>query len=276
MLIDFHTHCFPDAIAERAVTKLAGIGGIPYYTIATLDDNIKMMDRCGVDASVVCSIATNLKQQTNVNNFAISLNATCDRIYALGSIHPDCPVDEAEAELRRLRDSGIRGIKVHPDYMDAYVDDDRFLKIFEICDRLGMFVITHAGYDFYSPDNPHSTPERIRRVHDALPSLKLVAAHVGSNRMGREVLDKLVGCENIYFDLSLIAIEPNPLDIVKEIVTTHISDNLLFGSDLPWCDPKLELDVIESLGLESELMEKIRWGNAQKLLGNRKSWMPSV
>ena len=136
MLIDFHTHCFPDTIAERAVTKLAGIGNIPYHTIATAKDNISFMKKCGIDKAVICNIATNVKQQTNVNNFAIDLNNSYDELYALGSIHPDCPYDEAKSELCRLSESGIKGIKVHPDYMDTVLDDDKFLRIFEICASL--------------------------------------------------------------------------------------------------------------------------------------------
>ena len=266
MLIDFHTHCFPDAIAERAVTKLAGIGGIPHYTIATLDDNIRMMDKCGIDISVVCSIATNVKQQTNVNNFAIQLNSH-PRMRALGSVHPDCPYEKACAELERIKAAGLKGIKVHPDYMDAYLDDDRFMRIFEKCDKLGLFVITHAGYDFYSPDNPHATPERILNVSKAFPSLRLIAAHIGSNRMCDRVLSLLVGRENLWFDLSLIAIEPNPIELVKEIILTHSPKRLLFASDLPWCDPSVEFKVIEDLGLDADLMENIKYKNALKLLG---------
>lgn len=30
-IIDFHTHCYTDALAERAMRKLAESGGIAYY-----------------------------------------------------------------------------------------------------------------------------------------------------------------------------------------------------------------------------------------------------
>ena len=31
MVIDFHTHCFPDELADRAVGRLAQSGGIPNW-----------------------------------------------------------------------------------------------------------------------------------------------------------------------------------------------------------------------------------------------------
>jgi len=265
MLIDFHTHCFPDAIAERAVKKLAGIGQIPYHSIASTDDNIRLMDECGVDISLVCSIATNVKQQTNVNNFAIELNSH-PRFRALGSVHPDCPKSDIRDELCRIKDARLMGIKVHPDYMEKYLDDDSFMYIFEECNRLGLFVMTHAGFDFYSPNDPHATPERILRVSETFPSLRLVAAHFGSTRFNRAVYELLVGRDNIWFELSLIAIEPHEPEIVKKILTEHPEERLLFGSDMPWCRPDVELRAIEAYGLDDARMEKIKHLNAKKLL----------
>ena len=92
MLIDFHTHAFPDRIAQRAVSGLSqGCGGMVPQTDGTLNSLKEQMDKDGVDISVVLSIATNPKQQTNVNNFAMEINQD-DRIIAFGSIHPDAPV----------------------------------------------------------------------------------------------------------------------------------------------------------------------------------------
>ena len=37
MIIDFHTHSFPDDIADRAVGRLAQSGGIPNYLDGRVD-----------------------------------------------------------------------------------------------------------------------------------------------------------------------------------------------------------------------------------------------
>ena len=265
MLIDFHTHCFPDALAEKAVSKLAGIASIPYYSDGTVSSELAVMDRAGVDCAVVCNIATNVRQQRNVNRFAVMLHQTQPRLYALGSIHPDSPYDETCAELDRLRAAGIPGIKAHPDYMEAFFDDPRFLVIFEECARRGLFVVTHSGYDFYSPDLIHATPDRILKVHRALPELKIVAAHFGGNLLYDDVISLLCG-EDIWFDLSLLAVEKPDVHKIRRLIDAHSPDRLLFASDLPWCDPLDELNALEALGLDDERMEKIRYKNAAGLL----------
>ena len=75
MLIDFHTHCFPDKIAPSAIAKLENVsGGLRSYTNGTLNDTQRAMKEYGVDISVVLNIATNAHQQKSVNDFAAQIN----------------------------------------------------------------------------------------------------------------------------------------------------------------------------------------------------------
>ena len=89
MLIDFHTHCFPDKIASKAIEKLSFVsGGLTPYTDGTVAGLKESMKKCGVDVSVVLNIATNAHQQTAVNDFAASINNKKD-IFSFGSV--SCP-----------------------------------------------------------------------------------------------------------------------------------------------------------------------------------------
>ena len=58
MLIDFHTHVFPDPIAKKAIPKLAAICGCPNQTDGTVSDTQEKMKAWGVDAFVLMRIAT--------------------------------------------------------------------------------------------------------------------------------------------------------------------------------------------------------------------------
>ena len=52
-----------------------------------------------------------------------------------------------------------------------------------------------------------------------------------------------------------------------EMVAGHDPEKILFGSDAPWGDPQAQLDFLERAIDNSELKEKIKYKNAQKLLG---------
>lgn len=266
MLIDFHTHCFPDIIAGKAVAKLAGIGYITPLTDGTLMSNRKLLDECGVDRAVICNIATNTHQTPSVNSFAIEVNRSREDFYPLASVHPDCDEEFTVSELKRTVAAGIKGVKLHPDYMGKYIDDPAYRKIFSFCAENDMFVLIHAGWDYLSPDDIHCTPERILSVMEAFPSLKLVAAHMGSYKLGDDVEKYLVG-KRIWFDTSLLPLGGWDGEQAKRILTNHDPDKLLFASDLPWSSPKAELEYLESLGLDNDLLEKIKYKNALALLG---------
>jgi len=266
MIIDFHTHCFPDTLAPKALNSLKDHALQSYRfpctdgTLSGTESHIKMQ---GVDNAVVCNIATNVRQQTNVNSFAINIAKTSKRLYSLGSLHPDS--DNKQEEMQRLKSAGIRGIKIHPDYMGTNIDDPKFEEIFVLCCEFDFFVVTHAGLDPVSPDNIHATPNMIRSVIKKFPSIKLIAAHMGGFSLSQEVLEILVG-QDVWLDTSLSALRPNERSNLIRILKEHDPDKLLFASDTPWSFEKEELEFIYSAKLTDELTDKILYKNAIKLL----------
>ena len=261
MLIDFHTHAFPEKIAARAVGKLArDSGGLVPQTNGTLSSLKEEMERDGVDISVVLSIATNAKQQANVNSFAIEMNKD-PAIVAFGSVHPDAP--DALEELERIKAAGLKGVKLHPEYQQFYVDEARMKPIYQKISSLGLITIFHAGHDYGFAPPYHCMPENLLRALKWFDS-PVVAAHWGGEGCGMEVLEKLCG-ENLWFDLSF-GYGAMPKPIAQAIIDKHGPDKLLFGSDMPWHRPEWELRLINSLDLSDGDKEKIFYKNAMQLL----------
>ena len=264
MIIDFHTHCFPDALAPKALGWLSDKAGFAPTTDGTVKGSIQKLRETGVDIGVVCSIATNAHQLPKVNGFAIDINDLNNSLIALGTAHPESEV--REEELKRLVDHDFKGIKIHPEYMPYYIDSPEWDKVFSLCEEMGLFVMAHTGFDFISPDRIAATPERIAKILDRHPRLTFVAAHLGSNRMWEEVRHTLCGRENLYFDTAILARYGADPTLTKEIILAHGADKILFGSDMPWSDPKRELDFIRSLGLNKDDEAAILGGNAERLL----------
>ena len=265
MIIDFHTHAFPETLAPKALPVLASRVGYAPYGTGTAEDLIQKMDESGTDLSVVCNIATNPKQQTNVNNFAIeTMEHYGSRLICLGSVHPAS--DNIENELIRLKNAGIPGIKLHPDYMETTIDSPDFDPIFEKCTELGLFIIIHAGFDVCSSKKVHASPDMILRRLEKSPHIRLVCAHFGANMMWDETEEKLCG-KNLWIDTSMGVLEGLSKVQAKRIIEKHGSERVLFGTDFPWCDPKTNIDYIKSLGLSDDALEKIFFKNAEELLG---------
>ena len=264
MIIDFHTHCFPDALAPKALGWLSDTAGFPPVTDGTVKGSVNKLREAGIDLGVVCSIATNAHQLPKVNGFAIDINDLSSNLIALGSAHPESEV--LEDELQRLIDHDIKGIKIHPEYMPYYIDSPEWERVFALCEEMGIFVVTHAGFDFISPDRIAATPERIANILDRHPKLAMVAAHLGSNRLWEQVKQVLCGRNNLYLDTAILARYGADPVLTKDIILSHGTDRVLFGSDMPWSEPKKELDFVRSLGLPSDDEAKILGGNAERLL----------
>jgi len=260
MVIDFHVHCFPDQLAATAVPMLAQRAGIPARLNGTVDDIKKSMKKANISKSVVLSIATKPTQTEKINSWAAEIQD--DSIIAFGSIHPD--YEGWEDELRRIKELGLKGIKLHPDYQGFFVDEERMFPIYELASRLGLIILFHAGVDIGLPAPFHCTPDRLLKVVKAFPHGKIIAAHMGGYQYWDEVENLLVG-ENLYFDTSYSL---GWIDEVqaKRIIKNHGFKKILFATDSPWCDQAEEVAKIKSLNLGCEVENAILSGNAQELL----------
>ena len=260
MLIDFHTHCFPDKLATRAIDKLSFVsGGLQPNTDGTVSGLRHSMAENGVDISVVLHIATNAHQQKNVNDFAVAICAP--DIVSFGSVFPDSP--DAMEELDRIKALGLRGIKLHPDYQGFFVDDPKYKPLYQKISSLGLITVFHAGLDYGFAPPYHATPERMVRALEWFDS-PVIAAHWGGIGCGEGVLDHLCG-RNIYFDISF-GYGQMPKYYAEKILEKHGTDKLLFGTDSPWHTAAMELRMLSTLGLSEDDMAKITHINAQKLL----------
>lgn len=261
MLIDFHTHCFPEKIAQKAVEKLSFVsGGLKNHTDGTLTGLKKLLCDSKIDTAVVLNIATNANQQRNVNDFAASINDG-EKIISFGSVFPDS--EDVMYELERIKDLGLKGVKFHPDYQGFSVDDEKMKPIYKKISSLGLITIFHAGHDYGFPPPYGATPDKMERALLWFDS-PVIAAHWGGVGCYEETLRRLCG-KDIYFDTSF-GYSQLPKYYAQKILDTHGSDKILFGTDTPWHTADMEKRLLGSLNISDGDMEKITYKNAKKLL----------
>ena len=92
----------------------------------------------------------------------------------------------------------------------------------------------------------------------------VIAAHWGGVGCGEEVLKHLAG-NDIYFDTSY-AYGTQPKYYFEKILEKHGADRIVFGTDTPWHNANMELNLLNTLNISKEDMDKITYKNAKKLL----------
>ena len=265
MVIDFHTHIFPDKIAGATINALSTNASIPPHNDGTLSGLLSQMAESGVDISVNLPVLTKAKQFDSILNFGLELNQkayTGPRVIAFAGMHPD--ITDYEGALQRVKELGFLGIKLHPDYQGFFVDDPKMKPIYKKISSLGLITVFHAGKDYGFAPPYCATPERLARALSWFQS-PVVAAHWGGINCNEGVLEHLCG-RDIYFDTSF-GYSMMPRYYALKIIEKHTADKMLFGTDTPWHTPEMELRLLNNLGLSEADMVKITSGNAKKLLG---------
>jgi predicted TIM-barrel fold metal-dependent hydrolase len=260
-IIDFHTHIFPDKIAAKTVDMLGAEANITPAFDGSRAGLLQSMASAGIETALNCPIATKPEQVTSINRWAASQN--CRPIFSLGTLHPDSP--DVAAELDAIRNLGLPGIKLHPEYQLFHPCEERMQPIWEGCCDRNLFVLMHCGEDIGFEPPYHSSPEEIAELLDAFPKLELVAAHMGSWMRWDAVETHLCGRANLYLETSFTLDYTSEKQFLR-MIRAHGADRVVFGSDAPWRVPAEALGLVTRTALDDHEKQLILRDNARALL----------
>lgn len=269
MVIDFHTHIFPEHISGSAVSRLEESGKLKAYTDATVDGLLCSMKEAGIDLSVLLPVVTKPEQFDTVNRFAVKWNKL-PGICSFGGIHPED--SSYKYHLKEIVQMGLVGIKLHPDFQQTFIDEGSYIRLIGQALEEGLYVVIHAGMDSAYPDCIHATPERICHMlcetgilgSHSKDRRKIILAHMGGFAQWDQVFEKLCG-EEVYLDTSF-AFGYLPEGKFLNMIRKHGADKVLFGSDSPWQSQKESLERFLSLPLGKPEQEEILYKNAWGIL----------
>ncbi|MCX5682592.1 MAG: amidohydrolase family protein [Planctomycetota bacterium] len=263
-IFDVHTHAFPDKVAVVAIPKLEA-AGVWFSPKATFDGTVSgllgSMDRAGIRRAIVCSVATRAEQTTKITDWSVAIAS--ERIVPFASVHPDYP--DIEAEVERIARAGLKGLKYHPHYGGYPLDDPHVVRIARAAAAAGLAMLFHTGHDLAFAKDDSATPLRVRRLHEAVPDLRMTAAHLGGWELWPEVLELVAGLP-VYLETSF-TLGRCPPDLLARIFAKHPPGYLLFGTDAPWRDQREDVERFMALPLGEDLKRRILWDNALKFAG---------
>ena len=288
MIIDFHTHVFPEMMANKTIEALEEQAGVKAAEDGTIKGLLNGMEKAGIDISVVMPVVTRPQQFDTVNTFARQINDTYQgKVISFGGIHPDS--EDYRKKLNDIKALGIAGIKIHPDYQKVMIDDIRYMRIIEYACEIGLLVLTHAGIDIGYPQEVYCPPDKMRKVLDCVQPKNMILGHYGGWMQWDEVYEYLAG-EEVYLDTAFLfgvrkKTVSTPMGTKKQeekadaevsnyieeesflkILNKHGADKVLFATDAPWSDASAGIRWINRLPVEQKIKEQILGGNAEKLL----------
>lgn len=263
MIIDFHTHVFPDKIACKALNSLSAACGGIYKPVSdgTVRGLVSRMDEWHIDVSVIQPVVTKGSQLPHANEWAAA--AASGRIAAFGGIYPHS--ENWKQEIDRIASLGLKGIKFHPEYQQFAVDAPKMLRMYDYALAKNLILLFHAGADPAFPPPYHSSPAQFAHIVDEMRGGVIVAAHLGGHKQWDDTERYLAG-KNIWLDTSM-GFSYFSQEQFLRIAEKHGTDKILFASDSPWSDAREEICRIRALPLAEEQINAVLGGNAAALLG---------
>lgn len=255
-ICDAHAHIFPEKISQKAVSSIGDFYNLPMtYKNGVSDELIESGNKVGITHYLVCSTATVPHQVESINNFIMNECKLHPEFIGFGTLHPD--YDNIENEVDRIIKSGLRGIKIHPDFQEFYIDEDKAFKIYEAAQGK-LPILIHMG----DPRYDYSRPKRLENIMKAFPKLDVFAAHLGGYERWDEAVTCLFG-RNIHFDSSS-SLEFMSPEYARDIIRGFGADKIFFGTDFPMWDHLGEVQRFMNLNLNDSENRKILSGNFKK------------
>jgi len=274
MVVDVHSHDFPDAIAPRAMAGMSRMTEGTLWAVGdgTLTNHLDHLECAGVDRAVSCPIATKPSQFEVIFRRALAIRdgvfgeRARRMIVPFASVHPDDP--DVKAHLKAIADAGIKGVKFHSYYQDFSLVESRSLRMFRIIADLGLVVQCHAGGDVSWKDTfGMCGPAEIAALMKECPGLKLVAAHLGGCfRYPPHEVDRLLDC-GVYIDTSALHWRWFH-DEEMRLLRSWPSDRIMFATDFPWVHYPEAISWVKSVRAPED-WDALFGGNACRLLGIR-------
>lgn len=254
---DAHAHIYPGKIAEKATASVGEFYHMGMVNVGMPHVLLERGGRAGIDCFLVSSVATKLSQVRSINEFIQRKCQEYPQFIGLAAWHQD--VEDIGAEMDDIERRGLRGIKVHPDFQEFFIDDERMLPMYEEANRRGLIVLFHMG----DKRTDFSSPRRLMHVLEKLPDFTCIAAHLGGYTEWEDARKVLQGA-NVYVDTSSSLFALTREQALHSIEHFGV-DHTMFGTDFPMWEPAQELERFFALELDEDANRKILFDNFSRL-----------
>ena len=276
MMIDAHTHIFPEKICGA---REAYFDGEPEFKLLYESPKAKLvgaealvaeMDAHGVDMSIAFGFPWHQPDIFKAHNDYImeAVARHPDRIKGLCCL--DVFADGALAEVERCINGGLSGVGELAFYKGGFESDtlDQLAPVMAFCRERDVPVMIHTNEPI-GHVYPGKTPNTLSQIYELVkrfPDNRIVLAHWGGGLffymlMKKEVRDVLA---NVYFDTAASPFLYTP-DIYAVAESAAGPEKILWGTDYPLIKPDRYFREIDKSGLSEEGKKQVMGGNAARL-----------
>ena len=237
-----------DAIYDAHVHFGPSTQWLPYIDpVVSIEDVLRKMDEHNVEKSIVFPNPHVGDKYPALNDLmAKAQKEHSSRIIGFGRVDPRRG-EEAIEELDRIHEMELPGVKLHP-YVECFRPDHPFFEdFFGKINELQLTMLIHTGTMF-------SSPGHLKHVLKKYPELRLILGHLQEG-----CISLMRNFENVYSDTSGSRV------YLLEHAAESCEDKILFGSDYPYLNHRVQMEVVKAAEISEEVKNKIFTGNFKEL-----------
>jgi predicted TIM-barrel fold metal-dependent hydrolase len=278
MILDAHTHIFPEEVCRRREDFFADEPGFrllyenPKASLVGPENLVQAMGEEGVAASVALGFPWRQERHWRRHNEVIleAMRRFPRQIIGFCAAHPLYP--GAIREVERCLAAGARGVGELAFYLHDRGENLTAIlaPVAELCQHYGVPLLLHAT-DRVGPNYSGRSLTPLAAIYQAVkafPETTWILAHWGGRLPFYGLLKKEAPetYRQVYFDTaaSPYIYRPAIYRVVAEMVGP---EKVLFGSDYPLLPPSRYVKEMEEAGLPEEWREMILGKNLAQLLG---------
>lgn len=232
-VVDAHVHLFPDPVFDAIWRWFEQYGWPIRYKLHT-PKVLEFLFARGVQMVVALHYAHRPGMAAFLNQYMAEVCAEEPRVLGLATVLPGEP--DAGAILDAAFKAGLRGVKLHCHVQCFAPDADAMEEIYAACVKWDRPLVMHAGREPASREykcDPYEIcgVERIERVLQAHPKLKLCVPHLGADEYDGYIR-LLERYDNLWLDTTMVVADYFPAPWPRQILRVR-PDRVMYGTDFP-------------------------------------------
>jgi predicted TIM-barrel fold metal-dependent hydrolase len=236
-----------------------------YYNMhvpnAAAGSMIKMMDRCGINKTILSTtigISSDFVLGNNLMLEAIKKYRT--RFYGACLVNGNYP-ELSLQELKRCfdNDDAVVMIKIHPILTKCKLDDERMKSIYDYAVTNKIPILVHTWLD----EDAYGNLDIFREVSKEYPEINWIMGHSGGPYGSRKAVQIAKELSNVYLDITLSMCPARQIEFFVEEVG---SERVIFGTDNPFIDPRPQIGRVGLAEISQQDRKNIFSANAIRLI----------
>ena len=277
MIIDFHTHIFPEDVRLNRDRYLKSD---PLFRLIYADRKAKLigaeglieaMGQAGIDKAVICGFPW-LNQELCVrgNDYLLAaMDRYPQRLIGFASFSPSVPMG-ALTEVERCIGSGMKGVGEYGFYIKKMGPKEisRIRPVIDVVKELKVPLLVHINEPI-GHRYPGKVDMTLKWVYDLIltcQDIDLILAHLGGGFLFYELMPEIKRVTaRVYYDTAAC---PFLYSTRIYLVAASIvgAEKIIFGSDYPLINQTRYLNEIRNSRFSEDNIEKILGKNARGLL----------